>query len=65
MSFFNFKILGDRRSGKDRRKSNIETKIEIERRSGKDRRMSLWDRLPEDQRKTVEINIKELERQAG
>ena len=65
MSFFNFRIVGDRRSGKDRRKSNIETKIEIERRSGKDRRMSLWDRLPEDQRKTVEINIKELERQAG
>jgi hypothetical protein len=65
MSFFNFKIVGDRRSGKDRRKSNIETKIEIERRSGKDRRMSLYDRLPEDQTKTVEINIKELEREVG
>ena len=64
MSFFNFKIFGDRRSGKDRRKSNIETKIEIERRSGKDRRMRLWDRLPEDQTKTVEITIKELEREA-
>lgn len=71
MSFFTRKIIGDRRSGKDRRKSNTGTKSGIERRSGserrsgKDRRMSLWDRLPEDQRKTVEINIKELERQAG
>ena len=64
MSFLNFKIVRDRRSGKDRRKSNIETKIEIERRSGKDRRMRLWDRLPEDQTKTVEITIKELEREA-
>ena len=64
MSFFNFRIVGDRRSGKDRRKSNIETKIGIERRSGKDRRMRLWDRLPEDETKTVEITIKELERQA-
>ena len=63
MSFLNFKIFGDRRSGKGRRKSNIETTIGTERRSGKDRRMSLWDRLPEDHRKTVEITIKELERQ--
>ena len=62
MSFLNIKIVGDRRSGKDRRKSNIETKIGIERRSGKDRRMSLYDSLPEDQTKTVEINIKHLER---
>ena len=65
MSFFNIKIVGDRRSGKDRRKSNIETKSEIEQRSGKDRRMSLYDRLPEDQRKTVEIIIKDLERQTN
>ena len=64
MSFFNFRIVGDRRSGKDRRKSNIETNIEIERRSGKNRRMRLWDRLPEDQTKTVEITIEELEREA-
>ena len=65
MSFFNFKILGDRRSGKDRRKSNTGTKSGIERRSGKDRRMTLYDRLPEDQRNTVEIIIKHLERRAG
>ena len=63
MSFFNFKIVRDRRSGKDRRKSNIETTIGIERRSGKDRRMSLYDRSPEDHTKTVEITIEELERQ--
>ena len=63
MSFFNFKIFGDRRSGKDRRKSNIETTIGIERRSGKDRRMSLYDSSPEDHTKTVEITIEELERQ--
>jgi hypothetical protein len=60
MSFFNSKIAGDRRSGKDRR-----TKSGNERRSGKDRRMSLYDRLPEGQRNTVEIIIKHLEEQAG
>ncbi len=82
MSFFTRKILGDRRSGKDRRKSNtgsqirVERRSGIERRSGKDRRMSLYDRLPEDQRKTLEITIeeqrqtleiyiKDLERHAG
>ena len=71
MSFFNLVIFGDRRSGKDRRKSNIGTKIGIERRSGverrsgKDRRLSLYDRLPDNQRNTVEIIIKHLERQAG
>ncbi len=61
MSFFNRKIVGDRRSGKDRRKSNKRTKSGIERRSGKDRRMSLYDRLPENQKNTVEIIIKHLE----
>jgi hypothetical protein len=65
MSFFTRKILGDRRSGKDRRKSDTGTKIRferrsgIERRSGKDRRMSLYDRLPEEHRKTLEITIEE------
>ena len=63
MSFFNLKIVGDRRSGKDRRKSNIETKSGIERRSGKDRRMSLYDRLPEGRKNTVEIIIKHLQSQ--
>jgi hypothetical protein len=82
MSFFIRKILGDRRSGKGRRKSNTGAKIRVERRSGferrsgKDRRMSLYDRLPEEQRKTLEISIeeqrktleiyiKDLERHAG
>jgi hypothetical protein len=65
MSFFNSKIAGDRRSGKDRRKSKMGTKSGNERRSGKDRRMSLYDRLPEGQRNTVEIIIKHLEEQAG
>ena len=65
MSFFNFKTAGDRRSGKDRRKSNMGTKDANDRRSGKNRRMSLYDRLPEGQRNTVEIIIKHLERQAG
>ena len=35
------------------------TKIRVERRSGKDRRLSLNERLPEDQRKTLEITIEE------
>jgi hypothetical protein len=61
MSFFNRKIVGDRRSGKDRRKPKTGTKSGIERRSGKDRRMSLYDRLPEKQKNTVEIIIKHLE----
>ena len=67
MSFFTRKIVGDRRSGKDRRKSNKGTRSEIERRSGterrsgRDRRMTLYDRLPEDRRNTVEIIIKHLE----
>ena len=71
MLFFNRKIVGDRRSGKDRRKSNrvtkngIERRSGVERRSGRDRRMTLYDRLPEDRRNTVEIIIKHLERQAG
>ena len=65
MSFFNSKIVGDRRSGKDRRKSNIRTKSGTERRSGKDRRMSLYDRLPENQKNTVEIIIKHLESMNG
>jgi len=65
MSFLNLKIFGDRRSGKDRRKSNIGTKSRIERRSGKYQRMSLYDRLPENQRNTVEIIIKHLERQTA
>ena len=65
MSFFNRKKRIDRRSGKGRRKSNSGAKSGIERRSGKDRRMTLYDRLPEDQRNTVEIIIKHLERQAG
>ncbi|MGD8983070.1 MAG: hypothetical protein PVH99_03300 [Desulfobacteraceae bacterium] len=65
MSFFTRKIVGDRRSGKDRRKSNTGTKSGMERRSGKDRRMSLYDRLPEDQRNTVEIIIKHLESLGG
>jgi hypothetical protein len=61
MLFFNRKIVGDRRSGKDRRKSNRVTKNGIERRSGRDRRMTLYDRLPEGRRNTVEIIIKHLE----
>ena len=65
MSFFNIKIAGDRRSGKDRRKSNRGAKNGNERRSGKDRRMSLYDRLPEDQRNTVEIIIRHLESQTS
>lgn len=67
MSFLNRKKNGDRRSGKERRKSTYGRKRrnEADRRSGKDRRMTLYDRLPEDQRNTVEIIIKHLERQAG
>ena len=61
MLFFNRKVFGDRRSGKDRRKSNTGTKNGIERRSGRDRRMTLYDRLPEGRRNTVEIIIKHLE----
>jgi len=67
MLFFNRKVVGDRRSGKDRRKSNTATKNGTERRSGnerrsgRDRRMTLYDRLPEDRRNTVEIIIKHLE----
>jgi hypothetical protein len=65
MSFFNFKKTKDRRSGKDRRKSNSGSKSGTERRSGEDRRMTLYERLPEEQRNTVEIIIKHLERQAS
>ena len=65
MSFFNLKGVKDRRSGKDRRKSNMGSKGGIERRGSKDRRMSLYDRLPEKQRNTVEIIIKHLERQTS
>jgi hypothetical protein len=65
MSFFNFKIFGDRRSGKDRRKSGFGPQSGGERRSGKDKRMTLYDRLPENRRNTVEIIIRHLERQAG
>ena len=65
MSFFSRKIMRDRRSGKDRRRSTSGPKSGINRRSGKDRRLSLYDRLPENQRNTVEIIIKHLERQAG
>jgi hypothetical protein len=64
MSFFNLKVFGDRRSGKDRRKSNTPSKSGIDRRSGRNRRMSLYDRLPDNQRNTVEIIIKHLEKQA-
>ena len=63
MSFFSRNKSVDRRSGKDRRKSSFGPKNVGERRSGKDKRMSLFDRLPEDQRNTVEIIIKHLERQ--
>ena len=65
MLFFNRKKSIDRKSGNDRRKSKSGPKNGIERRSGTDRRMSLYDRLPEDQRNTVEIIIKHLERQAA
>ena len=65
MRFFNRKKSLNRRSGKDRRKSNSESKSGIEKRRGKDRRMTLYDRLPENQRNTVEIIIKHLERQVG
>ena len=67
MSFFNRRKNGDRRSGKDQRKSISRHKKRSEggRRSGADRRMSLYDRLPENQRNTVEIIIKHLEWQAG
>ena len=65
MHFFNRKKRIDRRSGKDRRKSNSAPKSGTERRGGKDRRMTLYDRLPEDQRNTVEIIIRHLERQVG
>ena len=61
MFFFNSKKSIDRRSSKDRRKSNSGPKDGVERRSGKDRRLSLYDRLPENQRNTVEIIIKHLE----
>lgn len=62
---FNLKIFGDRRSGKDRRKPRFGPQSGGKRRSGKDKRMSLYDRLPEGQRNTVEVIIKHLERQAG
>jgi hypothetical protein len=66
MSFFNRKKNGDRRSDKNRRKSpcGLKKRSEVDRRSGTDRRMSLYDRLPEDQQKTVEIIIEHLERKA-
>lgn len=63
MSFFNRKKSIDKRTGKDRRKSNSSAKGGFERRGNRDRRMSLYDRLPENQRNTVEIIIKHLERQ--
>jgi hypothetical protein len=63
MSFFNRKKTIDRRTRKDRRKSNSSAKNGVEQRGNKDRRMSLYDRLPENQRNTVEIIIKHLERQ--
>ena len=65
MSFFKRKKSIDRRTGKDRRKSKSSTKSGPEQRGNRDRRMSLYDRLPENQRNTVEIIIKHLERQAG
>jgi hypothetical protein len=65
MSFMNRKKTIDRSSAKDRRKSSRGPKGGIERRSGKDRRMSLYDRLPEGRKNTLEIIIKHLERQAG
>jgi len=65
MFLFNRKKSIDKRLGKERRKSNLGPKNGIERRSGKDRRMSLYDRLPEDQRNTVEIIIRHLEKQSG
>lgn len=65
MFFFNSKKSIDRRSSKDRRKSNSGPKDGVERRSGKDRRLSLYDRLPEDRQNTVEIIIRHLERQTG
>ncbi len=67
MSLLNRKKSEDRRSGKDRRKSILGLKrgSGIERRSARDRRMTLYDRLPEDRRNTVEIIIKHLERQGG
>ena len=63
MSFFNRKKNIDRRTRKDRRKLNPSAKRGPERRGNRDRRMSLYDRLPENQRNTVEIIIKHLERQ--
>ena len=65
MFLFNRKKSTDRRSGKDRRNSNQGPKNGIERRGGRDRRMSLYDRLPDDQRNTLEIIIKHLEKQAN
>ena len=65
MLFFNRNKSVNKKPGKDRRKSNSGPKSGIERRSGRDRRMSLYDRLPEDQRNTVEIIIRHLERQAA
>ena len=65
MLFFNRNKSIDRKPGKDRRKSNSGPKSGIERRCGRDRRMSLYDRLPEEQRNTVEIIIRHLERQAA
>jgi hypothetical protein len=65
MSFFNRKKSLDRRTGKDRRKSNSSSKSGFEQRGHKDRRMSLYDRLPENQKNTVEIIIKHLEKQTG
>jgi hypothetical protein len=64
MSFFSRKKSIEKRTGKDRRKSNASGKSEFERRSHRDRRMSLYDRLPEDQRNTVEMIIRHLEKQA-
>ncbi len=65
MFLFNRRKSIDRRSGKDRRNSNQGPKNGIERRGGRNRRMSLYDRLPDDQRNTLEIIIKHLEKQAN
>jgi hypothetical protein len=65
MPFFNRKKSIGRRTGKDRRKSDSSAKSGFERRGNTDRRMSLYDRLPENQRNTVEIIIKHLEKQSG
>lgn len=65
MSFFNRITNGDRRSDEERRKSTPKRRGDLDRRNATDRRMSLYDRLPEEQRNTVEIIIKHLERQVG